>query len=87
MKKFRNELPPAVVEEDRRNLLALKRKFKTYTNVGIRIGLPRHTASATVCNWVRRGIPYKYKVMFPELFMPHLMAGSQDAQSSQKESP
>lgn len=85
MKKFRSELPPEVIEEDRRNLSALKKKFKTYTNVGVRIGLPRHTASATVCNWARRGIPYKYKVMFPELFMPHLTAGSQDEQK--KENP
>lgn len=77
-------MTPQAVAEDARLLKALKKKFKSYTNIGVRVGYPRHTASAAVCNWVRRGIPYKYKVLYPELFMPHIVPSGQAEQSAQK---
>lgn len=86
-RKPRKFTPPHAIEEDKRILLALRKRFGSYANLGVHLGIPRKDASAYVCNWKRLGIPYRLKVSHPELFMPYMVAPSQDAQSSQKENP
>lgn len=36
------------------------------------IGIEKHGGAQRVQNWLVRGIPYKVKVDFPNLFMPEL---------------
>ena len=78
---------PQSIEEDRRILLALRKRFGSYANLGVHLGLKRHQASAYICNWKKIGIPARLKVSRPDLFMPYMIAASQDAQNSQKENP
>ena len=83
----RTSRPQHVIDEDVRIIGLLRKRFKTLTNIGVHIGLPRKDAAAFLCNWKRLGIPDVYKVKYPDLFMPHLWRPSQDEQIKHKENP
>lgn len=72
------------LEQDRINLDRLKKQFGSFKNIGLRVGFTEKTANQNITNWYARGIPYRTKVRYPELFMPHIVGQSQDEQSSKK---